>query len=154
MYSAPTALMSMLIVLPIVAGLSALLYSSLQQTALQLQEQNRYNAAELAAQTLRAELEKNSSLLERAVQGTLTENDLQYLERLIQSRLDTLIGLPYRVNIVISVANTTYQPSEVGYEYALAPGPNYKLIVRNQVVHWAYRTVRVGDYYVLVGAGV
>ncbi|MCE4625940.1 MAG: hypothetical protein F7C35_08800 [Desulfurococcales archaeon] len=154
MYTAPTALMSMLIVLPIVAGLSALLYSSLQQTALQLQEQNRYNAAEIAAQALRAELEENTSLAERAVQGSLTEGDLQYLERLAQSRLETLMGLPYRVNIVISVANTTYQPSEVGYEYAFTPGPSYKLIVRNQVIHWAYRMVRVGDYYVLVGAGV
>jgi len=155
MYTAPTALMSLVVLLPILAGLAALYYSHLNMTLIQQVDQERDRAARLAVEAVKGELMHNATLLERASQGNLTQQDLEYMSGLATRILRSELGVPYTVSVYVEVVKTNITMGSAGFV------PSYDIVYsqayqpRGQAAHWSYEVVRAGrGVYVVVGCGV
>ncbi|MCE4628173.1 MAG: hypothetical protein F7C34_03380 [Desulfurococcales archaeon] len=155
MYTAPTALISLVVLLPVLAGLAAVYYSHVNLALATEWQSERARAARIAALIIAGEIAHNATLQSKINSSSLTQADLEWLSRLASTELKRVTGVPYTVDVYISASRPVvvlggggYLPSQeaVG-SWSYTPGANPR--------SWHYEAVSLpGGLVVVVGAGV
>ena len=155
MYTAPTALLSLVVLLPILAGLAALYYSHLNLVLVQQADQERREAARLAALVVKTEIAGNQTLRAKAASGNLTQADLEYLSGLATRVLRRDLGVPYSVAVFAETVRTNITLGSTGYEPSHEIVESLSYMPRTNIAHWSYIAIPLGrGLYLVVGCGV
>ena len=156
MYTGPVALISLLVFLPVFAAVAALVYSSMQSAALQIQDDLGREISRMASKIVASEITYNTTLSQRIVSGQATQADLEYLASKASHEISRIYGVPPTISLKIAVFNQSLIPEEAGFDLALNNIANYTYVPRTPST-WSIETVilNIGgeQYYVLVQAG-
>ena len=161
MYTGPVALMSLIVFLPVFAGVAALVHSTMQSAAVELRNAMREEIARMAAKIIASEIEHNETLLNKAITGGLSQQDLEYLVGKASEEIGRVYGVNPTINLKIAVYNESLVKEQFGFDMELTLLYNATLVQRPSKA-WAVETIVVSEvnnsvqvtrYYVLVQAG-
>ena len=158
MYTGPTALISLLVFLPVFAAAVALVHSSMASTFVQIHGLERMELSRIAARAAALEVERNATLRDRLLTGAAGQGDMGRLASVAGEAAARAMGMGVTPTISIKVAvfNETLVKEASGFDIDLNPLYTYSL-VQKQVQHWSVETVTIErggvTYYVLVQAG-
>ena len=155
MYTAPTALISLVVLLPVLAGLAAVYYSHVNVALGSEWQAERARAARIAALVIAGEIAHNSTLQSRINSSNLTQGDLEWLSSLARDELRRVTGIPYTVDVYISAVRPTVVLGGGGYLPSQEMVGAWSYTPKASPKAWHYETVRLpGGLVVAVGAGV